>query len=124
MEPLMRLRLRFLARDEGASVMMDWIWGRDRGIVDGFWKFMISKAGLLGKSDEIAIDAREGGAARVDGEISSVVQGVGGGSKTVGWNRGGRRGRGRISQSRRFKEDTRDSGWSKAAPDKMSQNNN
>jgi hypothetical protein len=35
----------------GASLAFDWTWGRDRGIVDGFWKYLLTKAGLLGSQD-------------------------------------------------------------------------
>ncbi|KLT38635.1 hypothetical protein CC85DRAFT_331431 [Cutaneotrichosporon oleaginosum] len=44
-EPLFRARLRITGSDAG-EVSLDWEWG-EREAVDGFWKYVLSKSGLL-----------------------------------------------------------------------------
>lgn len=47
-EPLFRARLRITGEDsEPGQVSLEWEWGRDREVVDTFWKFVLSKSGLL-----------------------------------------------------------------------------
>ncbi|ORY33763.1 hypothetical protein BCR39DRAFT_519100 [Naematelia encephala] len=66
-EPIMRLLLRFVSpappqnemerkvrgNDEwtGASLELEYVWGRDRAAVDSLWKFLLTKAGLLGTQE-------------------------------------------------------------------------
>ena len=63
-EPLMRVRLSFIppappvsevpvgeVNWRGAALALDFLEGRDRAIVDAFWKFLLTKAGFLGRAE-------------------------------------------------------------------------
>lgn len=62
LEPIMRVQLSFVAPTppqavegvegewRGAKLILVFLGGRDRTVVEGFWKFLLSKAGLLGRS--------------------------------------------------------------------------
>jgi len=76
-EPIMRIRLSFQssvpstsesqAGDgdwRGATLTLDWLEGRDRITVEGFWKFLLTKAGLVGRVKPTQGGGRGGRAGR------------------------------------------------------------
>jgi hypothetical protein len=73
-EPLMRVRLSFLAPTpptsatdgewRGATLTLHFLEGRDRSVVEAFWKFLLAKAGLVGRNEESAAAGRGGLAGR------------------------------------------------------------
>lgn len=145
-EPLFRAQLRFAGPEASASAtdaeasaaavaeavpkaraIMDWEWGRDRTLVDAFWKFVIQKAGLRKRrqqAEDGPAEKKGKGAAATDEELQTnnpylqhqdnpyLSHGQGGGGGGHGRGRGGRRGafgggRGRGAYSR-----PQDQGWS------------
>ncbi|WWD17985.1 hypothetical protein CI109_102431 [Kwoniella shandongensis] len=50
--PLLRAKIKFVAGSEdgaSATLEMEWLEGRDRAVVENLWKFLLSKADLVGK---------------------------------------------------------------------------
>jgi len=79
-----------------ARLTLEWTYGEDREIVDAFWKFLLTKAGLLGS------DVPAGGAKRAYGGEDSEERGSRGRGRGGRGGRGGRRGRGRIAVGSRW----------------------
>ena len=73
----------------GSKVTLDWLEGRDRTIVDALWKFLLNKAGLMGKRDREDDGVQHGGRERPEGHWRG-----GGGGFRGKWSRGGRGGGG------------------------------
>jgi hypothetical protein len=91
-EPIMRVRLSVFAPSvpeedtEGAGLRLEYLWGRERAVMEGFWKCLLSKAGLVGKRapEEDASGSQGRGRGRIR---INLVRGRG---RDTGW-----RGRGR-----------------------------
>lgn len=147
-EPLFRARLSFTKPEAPASTdadresdveapspsvpkaraAMEWQWGRDRTIVDAFWKFVIQKAGLRkrkqsGEDGPAEKKSRPGAADDEEQQTNNpylqhqdnpyLSHGQGGANRGRGRGRGGRRGalgggRGRGGYSR-----PQDQGWAR-----------
>lgn len=58
-EPLFCATLTFEEEESGATLKLDWTFGRDRDVVDAFWKFLTTKAGLKRGREEYG-EARSG----------------------------------------------------------------
>ncbi|WWC86060.1 uncharacterized protein L201_000931 [Kwoniella dendrophila CBS 6074] len=61
-EPLFVARIRFippLTPKDFPSVSLDWLEGKDRTIVEGLWKYILTKTELIGKKEQV--DAGYGG---------------------------------------------------------------
>ncbi|KAK1925018.1 hypothetical protein DB88DRAFT_525720 [Papiliotrema laurentii] len=88
----------------GATLTLHVIAGRDRDIVDAFWKFLLNKAGLLGSnvSGHGHGESHDGHDSKMDAEGSGRNQYLesgaqrGRGARGHRGGRGGRRGRGRV----------------------------
>jgi len=51
-EALFRADLSVQRTESTSSLTLTWTWGPERGVVDAFWKFLVSKAGLRGEKRE------------------------------------------------------------------------
>lgn len=71
----------------GGTLRLDWTYGGDRGALEGFWKFLLTKAGLLG-SQSVARGVPSGEGQQVRDEGAGVEEEGGG----RGGGRGGRYG--------------------------------
>ncbi|WVQ97117.1 hypothetical protein IAU59_004227 [Kwoniella sp. CBS 9459] len=62
--PLFKARLRFVSpkrEEEGASLALDWLEGKDRTAVEALWKFLLTKGGLISAKAEAVGDGGYGG---------------------------------------------------------------
>ena len=80
-----------------ARLVLEWHYGEDRGIVDAFWKFLLTKAGLLGPTAPSGGVKRNGGDSEDGEQKGNRGRGRGGRGGA-----GGRRGRGRIAVGSRY----------------------
>ncbi|WVR05733.1 hypothetical protein IAU60_002758 [Kwoniella sp. DSM 27419] len=81
--PIFRARVRFAppAREiDGASLALDWLQGDDRSEVEALWKYVLSKAGLIGKklSEDAGYGSRLGGGYATRGQPEWRARGRGG----------------------------------------------
>lgn len=100
----------------GARVTLEWTWGRDRTLVDAFWKFVLAKGGLVkrpraGEGEGEGDDGDEGtqGAEKRERPLGVVDGGPARGGH--GHGRGGQRGRRGGRGPGRGRGRGRDAGW-------------
>lgn len=110
-EPLFRARLRITGEEgEPGQVSLEWTWGRDREVVDTFWKFVLSKAGLLKRrfDDDAGYGGYGGRGGGGRGGRSGGVR-----SGRVRWNEedGEDRRRGRADRAGHWRGGSVDAGW-------------
>ncbi|WRT63970.1 uncharacterized protein IL334_000897 [Kwoniella shivajii] len=86
--PLFKARISFippLTAKDHSSISLDWMEGRDRTMVEGLWKFLLSKAELIGKKK--VVDSGYGG------RLGSGVWERGRGRAGKSWSKGRAAGR-------------------------------